>query len=58
MIIYFPTHEKYCETCEYFGKMAECKNEKYIQNIYNVCCVWRRCPYRKEWKGSGSDEVK
>ena len=27
---------------------GECTNEKYIQNMYMVCCVWHRCPYRKE----------
>lgn len=30
------------------GMMGECTNEKYLQNMYKVCCVWHRCPYRKE----------
>lgn len=47
-IILFPTHKDYCGKCEYRGMMGECTNEKYIQNSYKVCCVWRRCPYRKE----------
>lgn len=49
-IILFPTHKDYCGKCECMGMMGECTNEKYIQNPYKVCCVWRRCPYRKERK--------
>ena len=47
-IILFPTCKDYCGKCEYHGENGECTNEKYIQNMYMVCCVWRRCPYRKE----------
>lgn len=47
-IILFPTHKDYCGKCEYRGMMGECTNEKYLQNMYKVCCVWHRCPYRKE----------
>lgn len=58
MIILFPTHENYCKKCRYYGKMEECTNEKYKRNMYKVCCVWHRCPYRKERDESGSTEVK
>lgn len=47
-IVLFPTHKDYCGKCEYRGMMGECTNEKYLQNMYKVCCVWHVCPYRKE----------
>lgn len=48
-IVLFPKHEDYCMKCKYHReKTGECTNEKYKQNMYKVCCVWKYCPYRKE----------
>ncbi|MFR6160935.1 MAG: hypothetical protein ACLUJV_15660 [Blautia producta] len=49
-IILFPTHKDYCGKCIYSGGNGGCKSEKYIRNAYKVCCVWKRCPYRREKK--------
>lgn len=38
-IVLFPTHKDYCGKCEYRGMMGESTNEKYLQNMYKVCCM-------------------
>ncbi len=47
-IILFPTHEEYCRTCAYSSGNGTCNNKKYNEHQYEVNCVWKYCPYRKE----------
>ena len=50
-IILFPTHEGYCRTCAYSSGNGTCNNKKYNEHQYEVNCVWKYCPYRKEKAG-------
>lgn len=48
-IILFPGHENYCKECIYYEeKFEKCKNQNYKENIYKVCCVWKRCKYKRK----------
>lgn len=55
-IILFPTHDGYCRTCAYYNENGTCNSEKYNEHQYEVSCVWKYCPYRKEKADNGRKE--
>ena len=56
-IILFPTHEGYCRTCAYSSGNGTCNNKKYNEHQYEVNCVWKYCPYRKEKLNNGRKNI-
>lgn len=46
-IILHPSTQGYCQECVYYEKDGQCTNKEYQKNIYNVCCVWHYCKFKK-----------
>ena len=46
-IILHPSTPGYCKECVYYTKDDGCTNKDYSEHIYEVCCVWRYCKFKK-----------
>lgn len=52
-LILFPTNRNYCDDCIYHNKnRGSCNNEEYKRHMYEVCCIWKYCKYKKKRGGN------